>query len=123
MNRWIMVAVPCLLSTAVWAEDEAPEVRPPPAANVLQLKWNDVKATKQVKPIVPPFAKLSMPIRCEIVFTIDEQGVPFEVAIEECPEALHRNATKAANKWRFEPVIREGQAWKASFKVILKITR
>jgi hypothetical protein len=107
----------------VLAEGGEGDKPPAPASDVLKLKWQDVKSTKQVKPVVPPFAKLPRPIRCEIVFTIDEAGVPSDVQVDSCPELMQPNAKKAANKWRFEPVMREGQARKASFKVILKIDR
>ncbi len=127
MIRWSVLALLCVVSTGVQASDEAAADPAPsaeaaaPASDVLELKWHDVKATKQVKPMVPAFAKIPRPIKCKMVFTIDEAGTPSEVQVEECPEALKPNAKKAGHKWRFEPVMREGEARKASFTVILKI--
>jgi len=122
MTRWTLAAAIGLIGGAVWAE-EGEATASTPAADVLQVKWHDVKATKQVKPSVPPFAKIALPTKCKIQFTIDEAGIPSLIQIEECPEKLKPNAEKAANKWRFEPVMRHGQAQKAAFTVILNIKR
>jgi outer membrane biosynthesis protein TonB len=88
---------------------------------VLELKWHDVTTRRQVKPVVPPFAKLARPIRCKIRFTVDEAGLPVEIDVAECPGVLRENATKAARKWRFEPYIQDGIARKTHFAAILVI--
>lgn len=90
-------------------------------SDVMEIKWTDVTAQKQVKPVVPPFAKLTRPIRCKIQFTIDEGGLPVGIGVDECPAALQANAEKAANRWRFDPYMVEGQARKARFSIIVVI--
>jgi outer membrane biosynthesis protein TonB len=93
------------------------------ASEVVDVKWHDVKARKQVKPVVPPFAKLKLPIRCKIAFTVDELGAPVSIDIGECPEAMHDNAKKAARKWRFEPYVFEGEPRRVRFTVVVVIQR
>jgi len=125
MSRWVILVGLGLMGTMALADDPAPvpAPAPAPAEDVLQLRWGDVKPIKQVKPRHPAFAKIPLPARCKIRFTIDTQGVPEQVVISECHEKLKANAEKAAMKWRFEPVKKGGLAKKAAFTAVFLIRR
>ncbi len=97
------------------------EVESPVEDVVVDVKWNAISPIKQVKPVVPPFAKLTRPIRCKLQFTIDETGNPTTINVGECPEAMKANALKAARKWRFEPYRQDGSVVQARFTAVLVI--
>ena len=59
---------------------------------------------------------------CKVRFFIDEEGKPYDIKIEQCPEVFHEAATKAAWKWRFTPFEEDGEAVKATFLLALRFT-
>jgi len=88
----------------------------------VEIKFHDVKALKQRRPVVPSWSTLKRPIVCKLDFEVDAGGLPVSVTPDECPGELHANVVKAGMKWRFEPHQIDGQAVAVNFRMVLKIT-
>ena len=92
------------------------------AVDPVEVKFDQVKAIKQRRTVVPSWSNLSRPILCKLDFEVDSAGAPVSVTPEECPEILHKNAVKAGMKWQFEPHQIDGEPVSVKFRMVLKIT-
>ncbi len=98
------------------AEDEPAE---PPEPHEVSLA--EVKAIHRVAPEMPKAAR-SMDfdeLRCQLRFFIDEQGVPYDVKPEDCPELFHASALEAAYQWRFTPMEVDGEPSESHFVLVI----
>jgi hypothetical protein len=79
----------------------------------------DVKPQKRVTPRIPPEARKNPSADCVIWLRIDEQGVPYEADVTECPDAFKASAREAAAKWRFDTYAPEGKALRYLYRLNL----
>lgn len=64
-----------------------------------------------VSVIAPDNEGVSHGARAYLTFTVDEQGVPQDIAVKSATsQTLAANAVKAVAQWRFKPVEVEGKA-------------
>jgi TonB family protein len=88
---------------------------------VPERHWREVRPRSRVAPRYPVAAqKKGIQGSCKVRFFIDQEGVPYKVKIEECPKVFHDAATKAALRWRFEPVEADGKPTRAQFLLSLR---
>ena len=111
MRRFVVI-IACCLAAPVWAEPSDP----------VEVKFDEVKAVKQRRTVVPSWSKLSRPIVCKLDFQVDQAGIPVSVVPSECPEEIHANVVKSSMKWEFEPHQLDGEAVAMKFRMVLKIT-
>jgi hypothetical protein len=75
-----------------------------------------VRAKLRVKPTMPQGAQsLSGHVDCRVRLFIDAEGVPTDVKVEECPDALVASTARAAWQWRFYPYSENGVATPSQF--------
>ena len=111
MHHWFVMAA-VWIATPVFAS----------STDAVEVKFDQLKATKQRRTVVPSWSKLSRPIVCKLDFEVDAQGTPVSVVPAECPEEIHANAIKSSMKWQFEPHQVDGKAVAVKFRMVLKIT-
>ncbi len=83
--------------------------------------WTEVKPIVRVPPKMPDEAK-SMDfdeVRCQLRFFLNEEGEPYDIQPETCPELFHESALEAAWQWRFEPMTVDGELVKAQFVLVI----
>ena len=89
----------------------AEEIQPTAAAPV-ELKWSELEVRRRVDIPFPSreFHQLSLSqITCEVWFTNDVRGRPYDVKVSDCHERFHADIEKTAKRWRFKPVERDGE--------------
>ncbi len=76
------------------------------------------------KPVAPKYPVKAQRKRtegaCQVRLFIDEEGKPYDVQIEQCPEVFHESVTTAAYKWRFTPMKDDGIAAKSQYLLHLR---
>ena len=85
---------------------------------VVSAQWRDVTPIHRVTPSFPGGAAQSGAPggSCDVRISIDEQGKPYDVLIESCPEVYHDSVREASLQWRFEPYLTpEGIPIKSNF--------
>jgi TonB family protein len=72
-------------------------------------------ATKKVQPVYPPLARnmrVAGVVRVDLL--VDEQGGIVSAQAVQGPDMLKRAALDAIKQWKFKPILRDGQATRAS---------
>jgi hypothetical protein len=77
-----------------------------------------------LKRVMPPFPKEAMrsyaagsSVECGVRVYLDEEGVPYDVGMESCPEPFHAVTRETLLKWRWKPATYEGEAVPAQFTI------
>ncbi len=87
---------------AVAALQEEREPDTGPLAGLTRKVWTDPKYPREAK-------RLGLEGSCEILFTVDREGVVSEASVEGCDEVFHPELERTAKSWRFEPFLQDGQ--------------
>ena len=88
----------------------------------VETHWSKVKYKRMPQFRFPDAAKqLNMTEEvCKVRFFIDEKGIPYDIAIEECPEVFHAEIEEKAYKARFYPYKSGSQPAKAQFVLTIR---
>lgn len=77
-----------------------------------------------VKVIVPELPHRVKSAVIEVKFTVDESGVPRDIAVTESGNAsLEDSLLHAVNQWRFRPLLRDGKAVSTTVILPVRIVR
>jgi len=100
---------------------------PSPGSNVEVRDFDFRQAWQSKRRAVPRYpskaSRHGIEGLCKVRFLIDESGNQVSVDIletENCPPVFHENTLKAVRKWRFDPMVWDGKAVRATFVLTLK---
>jgi TonB family protein len=79
---------------------------------------SDLRVLEQVHPRFPPKArKYGEEARCDLMFTVTEDGLPVGIVVSGCPEIFRASVEEAAMQWRFSPPLIRGEPSPARFQI------
>ena len=86
------------------------------------MHWRDLEIKYQPKPIYPTAAEgLNLgEVECRAEISIDERGIPYDVAVTACPPMFQESAERALFRWRWYPATVEDRPTKAKFLMVLR---
>ena len=78
----------------------------------------DLRVLSQVHPRFPPKARqYGEEARCDLMFTVTEDGLPTGIEVSGCPEIFRASVEEAAMQWRFSPPLIRGVPSPARFQI------
>lgn len=104
------------------APTDAPDVD---ADGAYRIHYGVVHVKSRVAPRYPKEARKQRlgDVRCLSKVKIAEDGVPYDVAVENCPDVFHDATHEAILKWRWHPPLMDGHPVKAQVTIGVNFRR
>ncbi len=105
---------------------EVPEETLTTASAPVELTWDTVEIRRRVDVHFPlrEFKQSGLTeVSCQVQFSNDERGRPYQITVSDCDEIFHANIEKTAMQWRFKPVEHDGERVETVFSIRLKFKK